>query len=61
MTTKNKIMEWEGNKYHHYILSISIRGKKNAEQLDKKKSEIINNNILKILVVKKLNMFSFSF
>ena len=42
MTTKNKIMEWEGNKYHHYILSISIRGKKNAEQLDKKKSEIIN-------------------
>lgn len=33
MIPKNRIMEWEGNKYHHYILSISIRGKRMENNL----------------------------
>ena len=61
MTTKNKIMEWEGNKYHHYILSISIRGKKNAEQLDKKESERWQHKILKNAIYYKFSRSELKF
>ena len=48
MIPKNRITEWEGNKYHHYTFfspplhfKYQYKGTKNGEQFDKKKSEII--------------------